>query len=238
VQAFTRGTTVCDEDVPDLPEYTGEPEPPRATLWQPVLRDNVPVAVLAFYWRLPSGDPQTTATLAALLASEAAVTLERVELLERLQSIARTDDLTGLPNRRAWEEELPRELLRSKREGRTLCVAMIDLDHFKEFNDERGHLAGDRFLKQAAAEWGVELRGTDFLARYGGEEFALALPGCTPEQAIEVAERIRTATPEGETCSIGIACWDCEEDAASLVGRADAALYAAKDGGRNLSVLL
>jgi diguanylate cyclase (GGDEF)-like protein len=237
VQAFTNGQTVRDAVELGVPEYTGEPEPPQATLWQPVTRDSVPIAVLAFYWRRPSGDPQTTQTLASLLATEAAVTLERIELLSRLESIARTDDLTGLPNRRAWDEELPRELLRSKREERPLCVAMIDLDHFKEFNDERGHQAGDRFLKQAAAAWGVELRGTDFLARYGGEEFALALPGCTPEQAIEVAERIRAATPEGETCSIGIACWDSEEESASLLGRADAALYQAKHRGRNLSVI-
>jgi diguanylate cyclase (GGDEF)-like protein len=115
---------------------------------------------------------------------------------------------------------------------------MIDLDHFKEFNDERGHQAGDRFLKQAASAWGVELRGTDFLARYGGEEFALALPGCTPERSIEVAERMRAATPEGETCSIGIACWDGEESTASLLGRADSALYEAKHRGRNISVLV
>jgi diguanylate cyclase (GGDEF)-like protein len=238
VQAFTNGQTVRDADDVAVPEYTGEPKPPRATLWQPVTRDSVPVAVLAFYWRVGSADDQTTLTLASLLASEASVTLERVELLARLESIARTDDLTGLPNRRAWEEELPRELLRSKRESRTLCVAMLDLDHFKAFNDERGHQAGDRFLKQAAAAWGTELRGTDFLARYGGEEFALALPGCTPEQAKDVAERMRAATPENETCSIGIACWDGDEEAASLLGRADAALYEAKHKGRNLSVIL
>jgi diguanylate cyclase (GGDEF)-like protein len=115
---------------------------------------------------------------------------------------------------------------------------MIDLDHFKEFNDERGHQAGDRFLKQAAAAWGVELRGTDFLSRYGGEEFALALPNCTPEEAIEVAERLRAATPEGETCSIGIASWDGQESAPALLGRADAALYEAKGRGRNLSVIV
>lgn len=238
VQAFTNGQTVRNSDEVGVPEYTGETDPPQATLWQPVARDAMPIAVLAFYWRRRTGDPQTTLTLASLLATEAAVTLERVELLSRLESIARTDDLTGLPNRRAWEEELPRELLRSKREARPLCVAMIDLDHFKEFNDDRGHQAGDRFLKQAAAAWGVELRGTDFLARYGGEEFALALPGCTPQLALEVADRIREATPEGETCSIGIACWDGEEGPPSLLGRADRALYEAKDRGRNVSVCL
>src|SRR4051794_1262996 len=126
VQAFTNGQTVNDADEVGLPEYTGEANPPSTTLWHPVTRDSVPVGVLAFYWRGRSGDPQTTQTLAGLLATEAAVTLERVELLTRLESIARTDDLTGLPNRRAWEEELPRELLRAHRQVRPLCVAMID----------------------------------------------------------------------------------------------------------------
>ena len=236
-RAFTGGERIVGSDDHGVPEFIGETELPKATLWQPVVRDAVPVAVLAFYWRVPRGDEHTTLTLAALLATEAAVTLERVELLSRLESIARTDDLTGLPNRRAWEEELPRELMRSKREARPLCVAMIDLDHFKQYNDEHGHQAGDRFLKEAAAAWGAELRGTDFLARYGGEEFALALPGCTPERSLEVAERIRAATPEGETCSIGITCWDGAEDVASLIGRADGALYEAKHRGRDVSVL-
>ena len=238
VRAFTAGETVMVAPDNGLPEYLGDPRPPRATLWQPVLRDGMPIAVLAFYWLAPAPADGTASTLASLLAAEAAVTLERMDLLSRLESIARTDDLTGLPNRRAWEEELPRELLRAGRGRRPLCVAMIDLDHFKAYNDEHGHQAGDRFLKQAAAAWGVELRATDFLARYGGEEFALALPNCPPEQAVEVAERMRAATPEGETCSVGIAHWDGHEDASSLIGRADTALYEAKHRGRNLSVLL
>jgi diguanylate cyclase (GGDEF)-like protein len=238
VQAFTAGERIVDARALGVPEYTGDPRPPHGTLWQPVIRDAVPVAVLAFYWRTAARPERPTLTLAGLLATEAAVTLERIELLSRLEAIARTDDLTGLPNRRAWEEQLPRELLRTQRDGRPLCVAMIDLDHFKAFNDDRGHQAGDRFLKQAAAAWGSELRGTDVLARYGGEEFALALPACSPEQAIEVAERLRAATPDEQTCSIGIASWDGAESAPALLGRADAALYQAKHRGRNLSVLV
>ena len=238
VTAFTSGEAVIDVPEHGAPEYLGDRDPPRAIHWQPVIRDGVPVAVLAFYWHSAARRGEQARTLASLLATEASVTLERVELLTRLESIARTDDLTGLPNRRAWEEELPRELKRAKRESWSLCVAMIDLDHFKAFNDERGHQAGDRFLRAAAAAWGVELRATDFLARYGGEEFALALPGCSPAQAIEVAERLRAATPDGETCSIGIACWDGQEGQAALLGRADGALYQAKDQGRNLSVLV
>jgi diguanylate cyclase (GGDEF)-like protein len=238
VQAFTAGETVKVAPDNGLPEFLGDPRPPRSTLWQPVMRDGMPIAVLAFYWLHPEPMDRTTTTVASLLAAEAAVTLERMDLLSRLESIARTDDLTGLPNRRAWAEELPRELLRARRERRPLCVAMIDLDHFKAYNDEHGHQAGDRFLKQSAAAWGVELRATDFLARYGGEEFALALPNCTPEQALEVVGRMRAATPEGETCSAGLALWDGHEDAPGLVGRADAALYDAKHRGRNLSVMV
>jgi diguanylate cyclase (GGDEF)-like protein len=239
VQAFTNGAPVVGDD-PELgaPEYLGDPRPPRVTLWQPVVRDSVPVGVLAFYWQTWSDRRDTTLTLARLLATEAGVTLERIELLSRLESIARTDDLTGLPNRRAWDEELPRELARAGRQRTQLCIAMIDLDRFKDYNDERGHQAGDRLLKQAAAAWGMELRDTDFLARYGGEEFALALPACAPEQAREVAERLRAATPDGQTCSVGVASWDRAEDAPALLGRADAALYEAKRRGRNLSVIV
>jgi diguanylate cyclase (GGDEF)-like protein len=238
VRAFANGDVVAGSLDEGVPEFAGDARPPRGCLWQPVLRDSVPIAVLALYWHNARAlDDRSLLTTADLLAAEVAATLERAELMVRLESMARTDDLTGLPNRRAWDEELPREVLRSRRETLPLCVAMIDLDHFKEYNDEHGHQAGDRLLKQAAAAWGVELRGTDFLARYGGEEFALALPACPPDEAIAVVERLRAATPQGETASAGIACWNGAESAAALVGRADAALYEAKRQGRNLSLL-
>ena len=237
VRAFTTGQVVAATADDAAPEFVGEPRAPRAFLWQPVRRDEVPIAVLAIYWQNARAiEEPTLLTTADLLGAEVAVTLERVELMIRLESMARTDDLTGLPNRRAWDEELPREVLRARREKASLCVAMVDLDHFKEYNDERGHQAGDRLLKQAAAAWTLELRGTDFLARYGGEEFALALPQCTPEEAKVVVERLRAATPQGETCSAGIASWDAVESAPALLGRADAALYEAKRRGRNLSI--
>jgi diguanylate cyclase (GGDEF)-like protein len=111
-------------------------------------------------------------------------------------------------------------------------VAMLDLDHFKQYNDRRGHQAGDRFLKEAAAAWQAVVRKTDLVARYGGEEFAVLLPDCGLEDAMEIAGRLRTAQPEG-TCSLGVAQWDGREDVAALVARADRALYAAKDAGRD-----
>jgi diguanylate cyclase (GGDEF)-like protein len=110
---------------------------------------------------------------------------------------------------------------------------MLDLDRFKRFNDDRGHQAGDRLLKEAAAAWGSQLRSSDMLARYGGEEFALLLPGCTMDAAQTIVQRLRAAMPEGETVSAGIACWDETESAEAFVGRADEALYAAKRGGRD-----
>jgi diguanylate cyclase (GGDEF)-like protein len=155
-------------------------------------------------------------------------------LYREVGRLARTDGLTGVANRRAWDDELPRELARSARSGRQLCVALLDLDHFKAYNDRNGHQAGDRLLKEAAAAWQGKLRKTDLLARYGGEEFAVLLPDCGLENAMQIAEHLRIARPE-VTCSLGVADWDGREDATELVARADRALYAAKAAGRNRS---
>ncbi len=149
---------------------------------------------------------------------------------------ARTDALTGLPNRRAWDEALDRDLARSRRSGKSLSISMLDLDHFKDFNDSRGHQAGDLLLKEAAAVWRAKTRETDLLARYGGEEFTLLMPDVDLEQARSAVERIRAATPGGQTCSAGVACWNGSESAQRLLARADEALYAAKVAGRDRSV--
>jgi diguanylate cyclase (GGDEF)-like protein len=153
-------------------------------------------------------------------------------LYREVGRLARTDALTGVANRRAWDDELPTGLARATRYRQPLCAALVDLDHFKAYNDRHGHQAGDRLLKAAAAAWQARLRKTDLLARYGGEEFAVLLPDCALADAMEIAERLRTAQPEG-TCSIGVAGWDGHESAAELIARADQALYAAKAGGRD-----
>jgi diguanylate cyclase (GGDEF)-like protein/PAS domain S-box-containing protein len=208
-----------------------------SALWQPVLRNGVPIGVLKLAWAERVEDPgDRVRSLMGLLAAEAAVAIERADLLARLEKVARTDDLTGLSNRRAWDEQLPRELSRAGREERPLCVAMLDLDRFKEYNDERGHQAGDRLLKQVAASWREMLRPSDILARYGGEEFGLVLPNCPLEQGLEVVERLRTHTIAGQTCSAGVASWDGQEAAEQLVKRADAALYEAKKAGRDQAI--
>jgi diguanylate cyclase (GGDEF)-like protein len=150
----------------------------------------------------------------------------------QLEDLAFTDALTGLGNRRAWETWVD-AALGAAASGPPLCVAVFDLDRFKAYNDAHGHPAGDRLLATAAVAWRRELRPTDVLARYGGEEFAAVLPACTLADAHVVVERIRAATPLGQTVSAGIAEWDRRESAAELVARADAALYAAKAAGRN-----
>ena len=158
---------------------------------------------------------------------------ERAELMSTLAEVARTDDLTGLPNRRAWDEALEREITRARRESTPLCIGLVDLDRFKHYNDDHGHQAGDRLLKEIAAAWRSELRTTDVLARYGGEEFAIALPGCDARDASLLVERLRASTPKEQTCSAGLVIWDGEETTERIFGRADKALYEAKETGRD-----
>lgn len=131
--------------------------------------------------------------------------------------------------RRTWDEAISNAM----RDGSPLCVAMIDLDHFKQFNDEHGHAAGDRLLKAGAAAWRSHLRVEDTLARIGGEEFAVLLPKCSLAQASDVLERLRRATPSGATASVGVTEIQPGEDANSVLARADAALYEAKTAGRD-----
>jgi len=223
------------------PHPTASPEGIEASsaFWQPIVRDQLTVAVLELdFPRSVSLEDGPTLTLTNLLAVEAAVTLQRVALLSELQTTARTDELTGLPNRRAWQEQLPRQLIAAGRSGAVVSLAMIDLDHFKRFNDTRGHQAGDRLLKEIAGAWTAELRPGDLLVRYGGEEFALALPRCAPADALAIVERLRSQIPDRQTCSAGIVYWDGRESTAELVSRADDALYQAKRGGRNQSVIV
>lgn len=162
--------------------------------------------------------------------------LEHAELLALAEAVARTDQLTGLPNRRAWDEELQREVARARRKQERLAVVMLDIDQLKELNDSQGHQAGDALLREAATNWRLALRITDFVARYGGDEFGILLPNCRLDYADAVLERIRSATPHSYGCSAGIAYLGGRETAEALVARADRALYTAKQTGRNRSV--
>ncbi len=172
--------------------------------------------------------------MSVLVVSRLTVLLRLVERqTEQVRQLARRDELTGLPNRRAWTDELPRVLEQARQSGQPVSVCMVDLDHFKAYNDTHGHQAGDRLLKEAAAAWLERLRQSDILARYGGEEFIVLLPGTDLHQAGEIMERVRPVTPAAQTFSCGVATWDTTETSEELISRADAALYEAKNTGRD-----
>ncbi|MBU2664482.1 GGDEF domain-containing protein [Actinoplanes bogorensis] len=174
-----------------------------------------------------------SATLFLLVVTRMTQLVREVERqAQQVRDLARRDELTGLPNRRAWNDELPRALEMARRDGRPVSVALVDLDRFKQFNDTYGHPAGDRLLKSAAAAWHGALRPSDTLARWGGEEFVVLLPGAEVSEAREILERALGATPLGQTFSAGVAVWDGEETSYELIERADAALYRAKAAGR------
>jgi diguanylate cyclase (GGDEF)-like protein len=202
---------------------------PASILFEPVFSDEQPAGVLVVGWHKKIHAGGTRATLIALLAHEVAAAIKRADILSQLTDMASTDALTGLPNRRAWETNLNRALL----DGEPFVLAMLDLDRFKGFNDTRGHPAGDRLLKEAAAAWREELRSGDFLARIGGEEFALLLPKCTPADALIVVDRLRDRVPYAQTCSAGMAIGEPGESSETLMTRVDEALYAAKSAGRD-----
>jgi len=174
--------------------------------------------------------------------------LERKRMMreqERLSQASLTDELTGLLNRRALDRRLAEEVARAARYGTPLSLLILDLDRFKEVNDQRGHAAGDALLRAVGVLLRSELRATDAAARYGGDEFALVLPEVTKTGAWAVAEKIRAGLrsltvdvgSDGRlttSCSVGVASFsEAFSDPDALLRGADSALYAAKAAGRN-----
>jgi diguanylate cyclase (GGDEF)-like protein len=165
------------------------------------------------------------------------LTMVTQRLVVRLREASMLDALTGLFNRRAMNEALHRAWLRHRRTRAPLAALVIDLDHFKRINDTRGHAAGDAVLARVAGLLQAQLRAEDVLGRAGGEEFWLVLPDTSRAHALALAERLRQQVADatlGTTCSVGVAlAEEGDLDAGQLIARADAALYRAKDGGRN-----
>jgi diguanylate cyclase (GGDEF)-like protein len=165
--------------------------------------------------------------------------LVQAELVRRLEELSIIDELTGLGNRRAFDAALREEMARAARTGQPLSLVLLDVDHFKRFNDEHGHLAGDVALEKVAKVVADSLRTEDRACRFGGEEFAVLLPATPEDAAIEVAERLRRAVASAElphgpiTISLGVADSDGSRGGWTLVRRADTRLYRAKGAGRN-----
>jgi diguanylate cyclase (GGDEF)-like protein len=165
--------------------------------------------------------------------------LANARLFAQTQQLAITDGLTELYRRQPFLEQLAREVARANRSRESLAVLMLDIDHFKRYNDTYGHLEGDRVLAEVAGVLGWQIRGTEIAARYGGEEFAIVLPDTEPAAAPHVAERMRAAVAQVSafadqvTVSVGVATATEGCLPEQLIAAADRALYAAKEGGRN-----
>lgn len=186
---------------------------------------------------------EADAKLLNLLAAQAAVALENARLYQELSRLATHDGLTGLYNHRHFHELLQQEVARADRYEHAVSLVLIDLDGFKEYNDQHGHVAGDDALRDLAGILEEISRKSDIVARYGGEEFALILPETSAQEAMQVAERVRSnveaqtrhspfLTPL--TASIGVASFPQDAgDASELLVVADKAMYSAKGKGKN-----
>jgi diguanylate cyclase (GGDEF)-like protein len=197
------------------------------------IRTIEPLGTIGMYWSHRHVASAHEVNVARALADSTAVALERVSTLDQLERaviLSETDALTGLPNRRAWDEAMA---LAVHAPSHPFCVAVIDIDGFKSYNDAHGHPAGDALLRQTAQAWLSALRPGDLLARYGGDEFAVLMHDCDGPAARIITDRLRSVAPEPVTASAGVAPHRPAELPVPLVARADTALYAAKRAGGN-----
>jgi diguanylate cyclase (GGDEF)-like protein len=240
---------VCDHiDLSASAVAAAPPDGDIETLCLPLVGQNGTLGLLYFEGRAPGGTSASGGELpgvyVTMLTENVALALDNLQLRDALRALAMADPLTTLANRRQLDQELDRQLEQAERRGETLACAMIDVDHFKRFNDDHGHDAGDAVLRAVAAELKLAVRDGNLVYRYGGEEFLVLLPQLDTDQAAERAEEIRARIArvavrhEGQelgpvTVSIGVACAprDCFWN--RLVQTADAALLQAKRDGRN-----
>ncbi len=217
----------------------------RALLAIPIASEGDTLGVIAIAKHAPGPFPAESERMLTVIASHAAVAIRNAQLYQASQQLAITDGLTGVYNRRYFQRQLESEFRRAPRFGYSVALMLLDIDHFKRFNDTHGHLLGDQVLRSVGQILRDSTRETDVVARYGGEEFAVILPETTTEQALEVAKRIRKnlarhpfwgrgQTPVQVTASIGIAASLASEiKPEELIDLSDAALYEAKHGGRD-----
>jgi diguanylate cyclase (GGDEF)-like protein len=165
------------------------------------------------------------ARVLGLLGNVIGTGLARAELFATMTEHASIDALTGLANRRSWDDQLTRAIAHAERTHETLSVAVCDVDGLKELNDRRGHAAGDELLRGLADRWRAEARAADLIARIGGDEFAILLPGADEAGAHDVVERLIASLPNGMSVSFGVAEWDLREDGVGLMARADLRMY-------------
>jgi diguanylate cyclase (GGDEF)-like protein len=252
-EAFSSSRHVLSNDLPGsryrLSELARE-EGIRAFLCLPLQVQEHPLGVLYVYRCDRDGFADDEVDLLNTFAHLAAGAISNARLHARMTDLAKKDGLTGVYNRRSFDDHLGLELQRARRYGREFALLMLDIDHFKRVNDSHGHQAGDAVLKSLAALLERSVRdGVDLVARVGGEEFAVLLPETGIGSAQTVAERIRAGVEAAQipvpghdpirvTVSIGVcARREAVDRPQSLHGDADKALYAAKQQGRNRVVV-
>jgi two-component system cell cycle response regulator len=242
-----RGVPVLYPADPDIVPDVGIEPVTNTAVAVPLVRGNRTIGVLALYHRtIPEAFDWEDATTLASFATQASVAIENVLLHREAERLSITDGLTGVWNRRYLQLTLAKEIDRAQRFGRPLSVLMVDIDHFKGVNDEHGHPRGDEVLVELTRRILAQIRSQiDFLTRYGGEEFVIVLPETPAQGAMVVAEKVRGAVadapfrsdpgpPVSVTVSIGAATYPEDGDSVSdLVGAADAAMYRAKEAGRD-----
>ena len=192
-------------------------------LWHPVPGHESPMGVLGVAWKTRvKRMPETLPAVMEALAAEAAGVIERTTLLLKLENVVKVDPATGLPNERAWEEEVPRELSRARRQGTPLSVVILDLGEFELTPDGQLGSSDRRLLREAADRWRGELGPSDFLAhRDAPGRFSVLLPNVDAEDAESAGLRLQAAAPAKRTCTVAVATWNGLELPAALVERAE-----------------
>lgn len=206
--------------------------------------DGTPIGVLSAMKPAKSAFTDTDIRLFEAVAEHVAIAIENARMYQHTKELSNRDELTGVYNRRYFFERLEREVERGKRYNSIFSIVMLDLDHFKRYNDNFGHLSGDRALREVARALEENTRKVDIIARYGGEEFVTILPETDKEDAALVAEKLRRAVEDiklgasegGEllTITAGVASFPLDSsEAIDLIEHADKALYTGKAQGRN-----
>ena len=209
----------------------------RSMVIVPLMHGGHPAGALEVHSATPGAVGPDEARVLALLGPVIGTALARAELIATMAGHASTDSLTGIANRRSWDEQLVRAIAHAERTNETVSVVVCDLDDLKLVNDTEGHAAGDQFLREVAARWREGARASDLVARIGGDEFALLVPGADETGATEVVTRLLEHLPHGRSVSFGVAEWDLRESGSELLARADARMYAAKRHGRSSSTV-
>lgn len=208
----------------------------RSILCVPVSHRHETVGVLKVFSSRTSAFDETDIAVLRLLAGTVAAAMTQAQLIEQLGALARTDPLTGLPNRGAFEEEALRQLAFARRQGHPLCFGLLDLNQDRRHKDVPAPVSTDQLLRETASRWRGVLRTEDILGRWRDKELAILLPNCSTKNAVQLCWRLREEAPAGQTFSAGLVSYQGTETVLDLVARADVCLSRAKAKGRDRTV--